>query len=433
MKTSRLKRCDGISGSLWLQRLWLGLIVLFVPAAAAQSQVITQRGFVEGTVIGFPQKAPNDPTQFVGDALIRDELFVKPAGWLQFAGGIELRANSHNQVDTEWAVDFSDRGVKRPRVSVRRLTATLARGPFTVDLGKQFIRWGAADIVNPTDRFAPRDFMNVVDTEFLGITAGRAVAHLHGHTFEVVWTPRLTPSRAPLVNQRWAVVSPQVQGLPIVRAEPSFPKGSQTGFRWRRVANRIDYSLSFFDGFNHLPDVQPIVRLTTAPPVRPAAIDIVAINPQIRMYGGDMSWPIRWVTIKAEAAYFTSPSRDTDEYGLYVLQLERQSGEWMFVGGYAGETVTHKRSIATFAPDRGASRSFLGRISRTIDVNRSVAFEGAIRQNGHGAYGKGEYSQAVGAHWRGTLTAVALGGRTDDFFGQYDRNSHVTFSARFSF
>ncbi len=34
-----------------------------------------------------------------------------------------------------------------------------------------FIRWGRADILNPTDRFAPRDFMNVIDPDFLPVLA----------------------------------------------------------------------------------------------------------------------------------------------------------------------------------------------------------------------------------------------------------------------
>ena len=42
--------------------------------------------------------------------------------------------------------------------------ATVAAGGFTLDVGKQFIRWGRADVLNPTDRFAPRDFLNVIDT-----------------------------------------------------------------------------------------------------------------------------------------------------------------------------------------------------------------------------------------------------------------------------
>jgi hypothetical protein len=436
MKTSRFKRCAGRKGRrspYRPYRLWLAILILSCSAAAAQAQVVTQRGFVEGTAIGFPQDAPNDPTQIVGDVLVRDELFVKPARGLQFAGGMELRANSHNQVEDEWRVDFWDRGVLRPRVSVRRVSATLARGPFTLDVGKQFIRWGAADIVNPTDRFAPRDFLNVVDAEFIGVTAARAVAQVRGHTFEAVWAPRLTPSRTPLVTQRWVAVPPEAEGLPIALAAATFPTGSQTGVRWRHVANPVDYSLSYFDGFNHLPDLRQTVRLTTIPPIRPEAIVVEKIYPHIRVYGGDMSWPVRWLTIKAEAAYFTPGSPSSDEYGLYVLQLERQSGEWLFLGGYAGETVTHRRAEGTFAPDRGVSRSFLGRVSRTVDVNRSVNFEGAIRQNGHGGYGKAEYSQAFGEHWRGTVTAIALGGRSDDFFGQYRRNSHLMVAARYSF
>jgi len=81
-------------------------------------------------------------------------------------------------------LDLDDRGVRRPRASLRRATATLTHGPLTIDAGKQFIRWGKADIINPTDRFAPRDFINVVDTEFLAVTGVRAVA-LHGaETFE---------------------------------------------------------------------------------------------------------------------------------------------------------------------------------------------------------------------------------------------------------
>ena len=34
-----------------------------------------------------------------------------------------------------------------------------------------------------------------------------------------------------------------------------FPAGSQTGVRWSRVADRVEYSISFFDGFNHLPNI----------------------------------------------------------------------------------------------------------------------------------------------------------------------------------
>jgi hypothetical protein len=95
--------------------------------------------------------------------------------------------------------------------------------------------------------------------------------------------------------------------------------------------------------------------------------------------------------------------------------------------------VTAQRSALTFAPDRGLTRSIIARASYTIGPVRSLAFETAIRQNGAGAYGKVEYSQARGAHWRATVTAVGIGGQSDDFLGQYHRNSHVTAALRYSF
>src|SRR5262249_13372288 len=84
------------------------------PAAVAQS--LTQRGFVEGRTYLYPQEAPNDDRQVVFDGLAREEAFFKPATWIQFAGGVDLRVNSHDQVEDSWRLDFSDRTVQRPRL-----------------------------------------------------------------------------------------------------------------------------------------------------------------------------------------------------------------------------------------------------------------------------------------------------------------------------
>ena len=97
------------------------------------------------------------------------------------------------------------------------------------------------------------------------------------------------------------------------------------------------------------------------------------------------------------------------------------------------EAVTARRAALTFAPDRGMTRSLVARASYTIDSNRSLAFETAVRQNGDGVYAKAEFSQARGQHWRATMTGAAITGHSDDFLGQYHRNSHVTAALRYSF
>jgi D-serine dehydratase len=49
-------------------------------------------------------------------------------------------------------------------------------------VGKQFVRWGKADIVTPTDHFAPRDFLGVIDNEFLPVTGVRGVVRFGART-----------------------------------------------------------------------------------------------------------------------------------------------------------------------------------------------------------------------------------------------------------
>ena len=412
-----------------------GAVVLAVActfSGTARAQAITYRGFVEAHATVFPQDTGADTDNVVTDVLGRGEVFARVWPWLQVAAGMDVRANSHDQVENAWRPDVDDRGTRRPRVSIRRLSATVHRGPFTLDVGKQFIRWGKTDILTPTDRFAPRDYLNVIDADVLAIRGVRAAVEKGAHTIDTAWVPFLTPSRLPLLNPRWTPVPAGVEL--IASTDPdAIPRGSQAGVRWGYTAGGFESSMSFYDGFNHLPTIE-IPRFShVVAPAAPVVVDVTRTFPQLRMYGGDAAAATRWFTAKGEVAYFTSSTPATDEYVLYVVQLERQTGEWVFVGGYAGEVVTERRLSLTFAPDRGTARTILGRASYTIDVNRSAALEGAVRQNGDGLYVKGEYSQARGQHWRATIAGALIRGEPDDFLGQYRLNSHAGATLRYSF
>jgi len=392
-------------------------------AAAAFGQDFTQRGFLETDFVGYPQSAPNDSGLALGEALFQYEAFYKLSANWQLAGGIDARTDTHQQVDRLWELSWEDRERRRPSFEVRQLNATYAKKKLTVVLGKQFIRWGKADILTPTDRFAPRDYLTVVDSDFLAITAVRATYGGQSNTIDVVWAPLFTPSRVPLLDQRWSNVP---AGIALAELPPSFPGGSQFGARWNHIGSVAEYSLSFYDGFNNLP------LFNFAEP-QPPIVEVQRYYPQMRMYGGDAAIPWKGVTVKAEAAYFTSTTKTEDEYALYVVQLERQAGEWFFIGGYAGQVVTEHRSVFDFAPDRGLTSAVLGRAGYTIDTNRSVAMEMALRQNGKGEWATLEYSQALGGHWRATASFTLIRGDQSDFLGQYRRNSHGVLALRYSF
>ena len=113
---------------------------------------------------------------------------------------------------TERRADLAywDRTIQRPMFAIRRLSASWSRGALTIDLGKQFIRWGKTDVLTPTDRFTPRDYVTIANTDVFGVTAARATLAGSSDSLEVVVAPRMTPSRMPLLDQRWVPLPPRL-------------------------------------------------------------------------------------------------------------------------------------------------------------------------------------------------------------------------------
>ena len=178
---------------------------------------------------------------------------------------------------------------------------------------------------------------------------------------------------------------------------------------------------------NHLPLLETQFLPATS------TVDFQRFYPQLRLYGGDVAIPLRWVTLKGEAAYYTSRTAEAEEYAIYVVQLERQAGDWSLVGGYAGEEVTRSTGTADFSPDRGLARAFLGRAGYTFGPRANLSVEAVVRQNGEGVWVTFEYSRLLSRHWRVTASYTHIDGDATDFIGQYHRNSHAILALRYSF
>ena len=154
----------------------------------------------------------------------------------------------------------------------------------------------------------------------------------------------------------------------------------------------------------------------------------------MRMYGGDAAIPLPLVTLKAEAGVFH-----------FEYPAVRRVRALRAATGAAARRVVVRRRLCgpghhrdtaprvSFSPVRGSTRAFVARAGYTIDINRSVAFETVIRQNGRGMYLKPEYTQAFGQHWRVTAGFALIRGSDGDFLGQYHRNSHGILTLRYSF
>ena len=400
-------------------------LLLLLLCACVAAQDFTQRGFLETDLTLYPDTAPNDSGQAVGESLLRYTAAYKVRPWLRLTGTFDARFDTHHEDQRAWRLDWQDRALRRPAFSLREFNATLSKGRITADFGKQFIRWGKADILNPTDRFAPKDYLSVTDSEVLAVTAARVIYDDSVNSIDLIWQPLFTPSRTPLLNQRWTALPASLAAIPIYDFGSHVPGRSAFGARWNRNGSGYELSLSYYDGFNHLPLIEGALT--------PAALQIRRFYPALRLYGADAAVPFSWFTVKTEAAYYTSPDHQQDEYVIYVLQFERQIKELSIVAGYAGSAITAHAPGFQFSPDLGFARAVLLHSQYTIDATRSLSADAVIRQNGQGVWLRGEYSETFGQHWRATIGYTWIHGASSDFLGEYWRNSFALLGLRYSF
>ena len=132
------------------------------------------------------------------------------------------------------------------------------------------------------------------------MTAARVTYESGGDTVDLVWQPLFTPSRTPLLNQRWTALPPEAAGVSIIDAGAHYPGGSQYGARWNHIGSGYEYSLCFFDGNQNLPSFDAALGPS------PSSVTLTRTYPALRLYGGDAAVPLSWLTVKGEAAYFTS-------------------------------------------------------------------------------------------------------------------------------
>ena len=410
-------------GRSW-RTVWCAVAVFTLGPGLASAQKISYRGFLDAGFVFYPQEAPNDDTHVVADAVARFEPTLQLRPGISVAASLEARTDTYQMGGA--GVRYWDRTLRRPVLAARTLTATLSKGPVSLEVGKQFVRWGQSDIVSPTDYFTARDYVVTVTSEVLGLTAARLTVGDDNDSVDVVYAPRVTPSRMPLLDQRWIGAQTAATGFALADGDTRFSHEPQVGVRYRRTGP-VEYSVSVFQGPHHLPLLDPSFR------PQDGTIVVGRYYPEVRGYGGDLVATTPLVTVKAEAAWLQARSRDADDYGLWVVQGEHQRGEWLLLGGYVGEWVTETRGLPRFAPDRGLARSVIGRVSRNFDDGRTLAVEGLLRKDGDGVYLKTEYSHPYTGRLRVTVQLLLIGGQDGDFLGQYRRNSLTGARARYSF
>jgi hypothetical protein len=156
-------------------------------------------------------------------------------------------------------------------------------------IGKQRIVWGTADLLNPTDNLNPNDLTDLLDFGAkIPSLALRASYYLGDNTITGVWIPFFEPALFP----RGGIASLLGQ-LPASVDEPARTiENGMFGLKFSGAMFNLDYSLSYFKGFDDIPIPVKVDPLT----------GLVMGFPEMQVLGLDFAGEFRSVGFWGETA-----------------------------------------------------------------------------------------------------------------------------------
>lgn len=157
---------------------------------------------------------------------------------------------------------------------------------FDLCAGRQIIAWGRTDAVNPTDNLVMRDFTLAAPEDAdqkSGVGALKAAYSAGDLRFIAIWLPEF---RANLL--------PFPKGTPVMTETKSDTAPNQWAAKLEYTASDYEYSVSYFDGFDHNPDF----ALTGA--------GVTMRYGRLKVYGADGAFTSGRYGFRAEAAYLAS-------------------------------------------------------------------------------------------------------------------------------
>lgn len=164
-------------------------------------------------------------------------------------------------------------------------------GSLDLRIGQQIIAWGRTDRINPTDNLTSRNFTLLVpeDTDQRTGTVGiTATYRLAGYSLIGVWLPTFQPNIIPLQT-------PPDPFVLLPRQLPNEPV-SQFAFKVDKTGGPVDWSVSFFDGFDLYPDLEIVGTSLTK-------IYVAQTYHHIQVIGADASTVWGPYGLRAEMAY----------------------------------------------------------------------------------------------------------------------------------
>ncbi len=403
------------------------------PADAGAEPSLLARANVSGSVRGSAWDVPSNPAGA--------RKFGIAETWLKAAPHI----GDTTVVMEGWArdtdVNHTNQGAGQTSGMLREGYLSFGAGDADFRIGKQIIVWGRADQINPTDNLTPRDYTLYIpdtDDQRFGAMAVRGTYNFSGLALTGIWLPYFRPGKLPLPP------------LPGVAYSETVPGGSEFAFKLEQTGGAVDWSVSYFHGFDQNPDIS-VGALT------PGGLVLSLQHHRIRVLGADAATTAGRFGLRAEMAYtWTDDGAGLDPFVKNPFFYGVVGGDRTFfdylninlqyfvrvVSNYSDpnavvdpllRTVAIQQAVVSNQLDRMQQGMSLRIADKWLNETLEAELAGVANFTRHDFMLRPRLAYAFDDHWKGTLGAYVYRGGTNTFFGLLKDRTGGFVELRYSF
>jgi hypothetical protein len=192
----------------------------------------------------------------------------------QISADLRLGLNLHAGSQFNLATDTANGRIREAYVDFERDALALR-------FGRQIVAWGRADGVNPTDKLAPKDFTLLShddESQRLGIDALKIRYALNPSIYLTAVAAQFTPHTTP-------------QGaLPANLVKAPEPTGTEWAVKLDRAGQGLDWSVSYFDGYERFARYRLDAGLPPAPVFRADYERSRSVGADLALASGAWTW-----------------------------------------------------------------------------------------------------------------------------------------------
>ena len=333
-----------------------------------------------------------------------------------------------------------------PAGTLREAYLDFSLGAVDFRVGRQIVVWGRADGVNPTDNISPRDLTLLVpddDDQRSGATATKTNVYLGSFTLSGMWLPGFRPHVIP--------IPPLPAGVVAHETSPSFRQSlGQGAFKLEQTGGALDWSLSYFGGYDKYPDFALGTMSATE-------TQVLLRHERIHVVGGDFASVVGKYGVRGEASFtFTKDTNGTDPtiknpFLYLVLGVDRTFFENLNVNAqYLLRVITHFQDpfqiqdplLRNLAVQGDTLNNQLDPIQNggTLRIhdrwyNETLQAElmGAFWFPRFNYLLRGRVSYALSDRWKIIVGADYFNGQLPSFFRTFEKNTTAFAEARLGF